>query len=385
MTLASSPAKVPATGEARISGLDGIRGAMTLMVVISHYFGEVEAGFNAARVGWLAVVGFFALSGFLIGRLILERMHHANFVQVFYIRRFLRMMPPFFVVLAAIYLIYAVVAHLHWADVDHMFPAWTYATFTQNFYMLQTRALGPHWLAPTWTLAVEEHFYLIAPAALMLTPRRHLLKALIAVGLASLALRIAIFEFGLAPQIAGRVLIPAVADTLIAGMIAGLLWKTDGFPWPRWDMALRASAPVMLVLAALAQVIDRNIGTHLFPTFGTTFMAIGTACLLLAIMRGAPEAKRFESRVLCFFGHLSYCIYLTHLAVLGLMHGLILGTRPDIATTEQMLVTSAAFPVAVLVGWLLYKTVEEPCMNLARRFAWSKERRVERAPQAVAA
>ena len=55
------------------------------------------------------------------------------------------------------------------------------------------------------------------------------------------------------------------------------------------------------------------------------------------------------------------------------MHGLILGTRPDIATLPQLLVTLAALPVATLVGWLLYKVIEEPCMHYAMRWTWSRD------------
>jgi peptidoglycan/LPS O-acetylase OafA/YrhL len=367
----------PISGEARVTGLDGIRGVMTLMVVISHFFGEMPNGIESTRVGWFAVIGFFALSGFLIGRLILERQHHANFFSIFYIRRILRMMPPFFVVLAALYGAFALIGDRHWAHIDVAFPAWTYATFTQNFYMIYQDALGPHWLAPTWTLAVEEHFYLLAPATLVFTPRRHLLKALIAVTLLSLALRCYLLSVGM--MFPARVLFPAVADTIVIGIIAALAWKTNGINWARWDLSLRLAAPVTLTTAALLKLVDDKSGTIMFSTLGTTLIAIGASCLILSILRGAPEAKRFESRVLCFFGHLSYCIYLTHMAVLGLMHGLILGTRPDLATSAQLWVSVAALPVAVAVGWLLYRAVEEPCMQFARRFAWSRDARTEKA------
>jgi peptidoglycan/LPS O-acetylase OafA/YrhL len=354
-----------------------------LMVVLSHYFGELEHGVRAFCVGWIAVVGFFTLSGFLIGRLILERKHHSNFVVVFYARRFLRMMPAFFVVLFVVFGLYAMIGDRLWADKDVPFPIWTYATFTQNFYMIYAQSIGPHWLAPTWTLAIEEHFYLVAPAALLFTPQRHLLKALITVGLLSLGLRIGILTFGLAPMAYARLLLPMLADTLICGLIAATLWKTPGIRWERYDYALRACAPVALLVAAILSFVDglNGGGGSLFATFGTTVMAIGVACLLLAIMRGAPEAKRFESPVLCFFGHTSYAVYLTHLTVLGVMHGLILGTRPDLATWQQLAVTLAALPVATLVGWLLYKAVEEPCMHAARRWAWSRD--TEPAPAAA--
>jgi peptidoglycan/LPS O-acetylase OafA/YrhL len=88
-------------------------------------------------------------------------------------------------------------------------------------------------------------------------------------------------------------------------------------------------------------------------------------------VRGAPEAHRLESRFYRFWGNNSYSIYLTHLAVLGLMHGLILGAKPDIATGTQIAVTLAALPVCALVGYVLTKLVEEPITSYGRSFRWS--------------
>ncbi len=365
------PHVTPSSGP-RVVALDGIRGAMTLMVLLSHYFGELEHGIKAFCFGWIAVIGFFALSGFLIGRLILDRKHHANFVVVFYARRFLRMMPALFVVLFAVFGLYALIGDVPWADKDVAFPFWTYATFTQNFYMIHTNDIGPHWLAPTWTLAVEEHFYLIIPATLLFTPQRYLLRVLVGVGVMALVLRISIFGFGLAAPMNGRVLLPMLADTLVCGLIAAALLRSKAIDWARYDYMLRVLPVVMLSLAALCAAAGGADGV-LFPTIGTTFIAIGVASLLIAVIRGAPEAQRFTSKFLCFFGHTSYAVYLTHLTVLGLMHGLILGTRPDLATWPQLLVTLASLPVATLVGWLLYKIVEEPCMRYAMRWTWSRD------------
>ena len=66
---------------------------------------------------------------------------------------------------------------------------------------------------------------------------------------------------------------------------------------------------------------------------------------------------------------------MTHLAVVGLMHGLILGSRPDLTTPAQWAVTLAALPVAVLVGWIGTKLVEEPITAYGRSWKWSKETR----------
>ena len=373
-TTAGTSVASAAPTEMRIAALDGFRGLTTLMVVVSHYFAELNNGITGLAVGWLAVLAFFVLSGFLIGRLILEKQVHANFFVVFYVRRFCRMIPPFLVVLAAIYALYAVIGQHHWSETKPMFPAWSYLTFTQGFFMIAHDSIGPHWLAPTWTLAVEEHFYLVAPAAIILTPRRHLLKALIVIGLMSVALRYAIFINGVAPVMAGRVMIVSLADSLIAGIIAAEFYVTKRIDWARHGEAIRI-APIVLLVASFGMKFADNDPNGLFAVFGTFFISIAAACIILSLMYGAPEAKRFESKTLCFFGHTSYTVYLTHLAVLGMMHGLILGDIPDLATWQQLGVTLLSLPVAFAVGWLLFKYVEEPMTAYGRSWRWSRELR----------
>jgi peptidoglycan/LPS O-acetylase OafA/YrhL len=131
--------------------------------------------------------------------------------------------------------------------------------------------------------------------------------------------------------------------------------------------ALRLSPILGLAGAFLLKVA----AAPLFPIFAPMLVAAGCAGYLLAIVHGAPEARRFHSRPLRFLGDNSYCIYLTHLPVLGLMHGLLLGGRPDISTPAQWLVTIAALPAALVVGWGLTRLVEEPAMRYGRKWKWS--------------
>jgi peptidoglycan/LPS O-acetylase OafA/YrhL len=96
---------------------------------------------------------------------------------------------------------------------------------------------------------------------------------------------------------------------------------------------------------------------------------------ILAIVRGSPEGKRLEHPFYCFFGTNSYSIYLTHLTVLGLMHGLLLNSTPDISTATQLAVTFAALPVSAFIGWLFTQIVEHPITNYGRTWKWSRELR----------
>jgi peptidoglycan/LPS O-acetylase OafA/YrhL len=364
----------PAREEPRIVALDGLRGLMTIMVVVSHFFAEVPNGWHGLAFGWIAVTMFFVLSGYLVGRLILEKQDRANFFKVFYVRRVCRTLPVYFFCVTLVFVILKALPAAHWADADVMFPLWSYLTFTQNFFMVATDGIGAHWLAPTWTLTVEEHFYLIAPALFFLVPRRYLLPVFAAAALLTVVYRFAAFEMGLVSEMACLILLPGVASGLLFGLMAAVLMKTEGIDWARYDFTLRIG-PLALILATGAlKLVDGDTGQS-FNVLSDTTVAAACALYIMAVVRGAPEGKRLESRVLCFFGNTSYSIYLTHLAVLGLMHGLLLGARPDVATATQIGVTVAALPLALLVGWAFTRLVEEPITRYGRSFKWSAARR----------
>ncbi len=347
------------------------------MVVLSHYFGELPHGVRGAMFGWIGVAIFFVLSGFLIGKLILDRQHHENFFAVFYVRRFCRIIPPYVLTLLVVTALFGFLPKA-WTDSSIQFPLWSYLTFLQGFYMIATQTIGAHWLAPTWALAVEEHFYLLAPAAIVFTPRRWLTPALIVTGLLAVAFRAAIYYGGMGNEMMALALLPGRADVIVCGLLAAIAIKTPTIMWTRYMAAVRITPVLALVTAFLLRLIDNR----LFEVFGPLIIAVGCASFILCLVLGAPEAKRFNSRVLRFFGDNAYCIYLTHLPVLGLMHGLILGTRPDLVTPTQWLVTFAALPVCVLVGWGMTRLVETPLTKYGRTWAWSK---AERAPLPVAA
>jgi peptidoglycan/LPS O-acetylase OafA/YrhL len=90
------------------------------------------------------------------------------------------------------------------------------------------------------------------------------------------------------------------------------------------------------------------------------------------IVRDLPEAQRFKSKFLCFFADISYATYLTHIAVLGLMHGLFLGTTPDIDTPAKIAVTLLALPAAFATGWAITRFVEAPFNAYGRSWKWKE-------------
>jgi peptidoglycan/LPS O-acetylase OafA/YrhL len=361
-------------GDRRIVALDGLRGLMTILVVLSHYFGEVPHGINALMFGWIAVEMFFVLSGYLVGNLILDKMHNDNFFLVFYIRRICRTLPIYFV---SVLLISAALwtSHSAWLDADGAFPLWSYLSFTQNFFMASTMHAGAAWLSPTWTLAVEEHFYLLAPITFFLVPRKYLPSVLVAAAICALLFRTAYYVFGFENPVAVHALLPGIADILICGLLAAFAAKTDYFRRGKMEYALRILPIFLLLSAALLGLIVGGKGKS-FAIFAPLLIALASATFLLSIVRNAPEAERFRSNILIFFGQTSYAVYLTHLPILGLMHGLLLNARPDISNAKQWLVTVAALPICALTGWLLTKLIEEPITRYGRSWTWSGRSRI---------
>jgi peptidoglycan/LPS O-acetylase OafA/YrhL len=357
-------------GAGRIAALDGLRGLLASMVIVSHYFGEVAHAVPGLAFGWVAVVMFFVLSGFLIGRIIIAKQHHANFFLVFYVRRLCRIMPAYLATLLVVRLAIDLI-DAAWLDEATLFPLWAYILFAQGLFMAAADSTGVHWLAPTWSLALEEHFYLLAPMLIVLTPRRHLVPALLAVAGVALAFRVAVFGFGVSHEMTGLLLLPARADVLVCGLLAAIACNTPGIAWARLLPALRVAPIVALILIGLLQIAHDT----LFDIFAPLVAALGCTAYLLSLVHGAPEAARFQSRPLRFIGRNGLCLYLTHQAVLGLMHGLILNAEPDLATPSQWAVTLAALPLCGLVGWGMTTFIEQPVSRLGRGLRWSEAAR----------
>lgn len=149
-------------GPGRIPALDGVRAIAIALVIIFHtYQGQMELSPQAfpnwlMKISWVGVQLFFTLSGFLIGGGIYEEIRKERFsLQTFYVRRFLRIVPPAYIFLV----IYA------WPRL-----AWPEGVFW-NFLYLANYRMEIMFYGPFWSLCVEEHFYLVFPGLFLLLYR----------------------------------------------------------------------------------------------------------------------------------------------------------------------------------------------------------------------
>jgi peptidoglycan/LPS O-acetylase OafA/YrhL len=340
----------------RITELDGLRGLAALMVVTAHYFGETAHGLRVLTFGWIGVDIFFVLSGFLIGGIILD--HHAKpeFFKTFYLRRCARIIPVYSIVCLLVLIAAALTAGHVWSD--HPYGAGIYAVFGTNI-AIPFWGGGGEWLKPTWTLGVEEQFYLVMPLVILATPRRFLPLLLIALMAGSLALRQVLSVVN--PR-ATLMLLPSRCDLLLSGVGIALLHR-------RFDLREHLMLLRLLSLACAVGVLALVLISQAWiATWGQSLFAIGIAAFLGAVVNGAPEGRRYNAPVLRWFGQISLAFYLVHQPIAGLLHGAILGSVPDVETISQILVSLLALGVSIAAAALSWHWLEAPILRRAHSF-----------------
>src|SRR5262249_7639846 len=132
-----------------------------------------------------------------------------------------------------------------WTQPEPSFALSSYLSFTQNFVMAARESMGPHWLAPTWTLALEEHFYVVTPVLFFLVPRRRLLIVMLIVATSAIAFRTATQALG--AELATVVLLPARADVLIAGLFLAILTRAAKVNLTKHELTIRVIPVAALV------------------------------------------------------------------------------------------------------------------------------------------
>src|SRR5690349_12811160 len=247
--------------------LDGLRGAAILMVMLLHYvpqsrthegnFGLLYHFAQLFRLGWSGVDLFFVLSGFLIGGILLDAKSSPRYFRTFYIRRIHRILPIYYLWI----LLYAGTGYsiMRWgpyAGAAGMgaLRVGVYFLFLQNTVSLTPMPLfAQFFVLPTWSLAVEEQFYLVSPLVIrFLTPQR-LTRALLACVVGAPILRFLVFRLPEGPN-AANVLMPCRADALAMGMLAALAWRGSAKTWLMERISSLKAFSIVLLLGAMAVV-----------------------------------------------------------------------------------------------------------------------------------
>lgn len=359
----------------RYPGLDLLRALAIVWVMLFHSYqvgGLGPWGDALARHGWVGVDLFFVLSGFLVGQQVLAPIARGERLRIgdFYLRRALRILPAYWVVLA-LYLLWP-----GFRERPDMEPWWKFVFFLFNL----THTLQRDAFAQAWSLCVEEHFYLVLPllaAALAgRIDRRGFVALCVFLVSAGVILRGAIWLHEARAQVAagvdavtwyGRALYYPTwnrLDGLLAGLCLAMLRVFRPDHWVRWQQRANLMLTLGLVLLGLAIA---SFWSRISPVGNTVGWPLLSAAMALLVFAAASRHSWIGARALPGVGWLaavSYSLYLTHTAVAALVHRN-LGHWLD----GHGLITFTGYALAVLAaGAVLHYAVERPGLMLRERW-----------------
>ena len=335
-----------------VPALDGLRALAVGLVIFYH--AEVPVAWG----GYLGVDIFFVLSGFLITTLLLEEFRDTGGISLknFYARRALRLYPALLLMLALDALALPLLPGTGWDFKKEVAAAGLYLTdYAIAFGFMPILTLVTH----TWSLAVEEHFYILWPLALLWLRRKYPGKKLAPVlGIGWL------FATGwkLACVFSGQVweMVYFRFDSHMSGLLLGAFlgaWLLEGRKarWPSWCLALPA-----LVLVSCIVSMTPEAAVSDFSIYATIPAEIFTFFLIAQLMTAPkhPAVRWLSWKPLVMTGRISYGIYLFHYLAAYYMW-------PKHEWVATLVVSSV---VAVAVAALSYFTVEKAARRLRRRF-----------------
>lgn len=357
--------------------LDGIRGLAILFVILYHYFAvAIPKGSGLAYKvirqilsnGWSGVDLFFVLSGFLITGILIDNREANNYYKVFYIRRITRIFPLYYFFLLIFIILSSSSNNLPVLNQElfiNVLPIGSYFLYIQNFYMAIVGDFGNEFLAVTWSLAIEEQFYLLLPLLIRINkPNRFPITVLFFISI-PLILRASLptggyFDF---------VLTPWRFDSLFMGAFLAVIYRSPNF----LELLLRNIRYIKILFVALLvffvySSIVEDLGSldHLF------IFSILYGCLIFLSLaeKDSSLTKIARNRHLIFLGNISYGVYLFHQIINGLLHYGFFKQMPSIQDLPTVIVTLLSLLLTILISFISYRVFERRFINFGHRYSY---------------
>lgn len=370
----------------RTKELDSLRGIAVILVITFHvfkraaYFTKHEVLHfisGLANIGWLGVDIFFVLSGFLITSILLKTKSGENYFKNFYARRILRIFPLYYAFIAVMLILMPIMNSDYAFSVRFLTP---YLLFYIQNWVVSLKIGGlPAFLSVTWSLAVEEQFYLIWPLIVYYTRKETLIK---------IGLGVIIFLFFYRIQ-------------------ASQFWDPSRqfasfFYFDTFTRFSELLFGALLAIFYMDQTWRERIRLYSLPTFLVSFLAFAGLCIylfpdwlpyinnapltiwayiliplfsasLIGLLVTSPEnnllRRIFRNKILLFFGKYSYSMYLLHMPIALLLLDFINGTHRKgwKVYLAYIVLTFALTSLGSLITW---NVLEKHMLNLKKYFEY---------------
>lgn len=360
----------------RIQVLDGLRGYAALMIIFSHMSQVTDTvvgksiydAIDILHLGYLGVDLFFVLSGFLITRILIKEKKNGEFsFRLFYLKRSLRIFPIYYLTILVCYLLFSL------KDIAYM------ATYISNFYFFFNDIKHP--LVHTWSLSIEEHFYLLWPLLLYFIPlnllKRYMLPTIVLIVLVSIIIAYSLLEsqkFNSILSYGTQFRILSLSIGAIFAFHENKIGKLNKRLATRW----------LFVLGFIFYMLGIFSCYHAFQSISVTVFAIGrlfffSICssffflfVLIQESRGNTSDYLYSNKGIRYIGEISYGLYLYHYPIFFFL-GISKGQFEDGSISFMMNIFSLVLTFFLAIS--SYVFIEKPIMKLKRQLVFKHKRK----------
>lgn len=371
----------------RLPVLDGIRGLAIGLVLLWH------GVFNAlvhipnhpdaanilalGRLTWSGVDLFFVLSGFLIGGILLDAVEAKRYFIPFYVRRAHRILPLYGVVLAISFLASYIVSHIRTTNilVENRIPLFYYCTFLQNLWTANHRDFGSYTLGVTWSLAIEEQFYLTLPVIIRYVSRSRLWWIVGGMVATAPLLRIVVNNSPHYGPLASYVLMPCRLDALGYGVLAALILRT-----PRlWETIMRARIYLYLAVGGMLLVVTILLFSR-FKPFTNQILGFEYSLLdafyflfLLSVLINGRLDAALSGGILRYMGTIAYGLYLLHVPSIVVVSIFFAWMRPVPSGWITLAGSIVGIGLATAMAAISWEYLEKPLIKRGHRWRYGND------------
>ena len=365
-----------------IPQLDGLRGLACLLILVQHAAQQFDAAplsplayaLAIFRLNWTGVDLFFVLSGYLLGGICLDHHASANYFRAFYTRRACRIFPLYYGWMLAVTGL-AIAGAL---PADQLFkgetPYWTFWLYVQNFF-IGLASSCPRWISLTWSLAIEEQFYMVLPALVWLIPKRLFPKALLVLIGSAAVCRFAIvfMDYSRAGNL-NYYFTCTRWDALFIGVLTAWMVRQ-----PHWLGRIQRNLPRIMLLAGFLAIvivgisfgpIARHYVYCSVPLYSV--IAVFYMCVLLLSLYHPWVSWAFRRQSLMFLGGISYGTYLFHEIVLHLTQECA-NRYWEPSHIQTLAVVSIAMVATMGLAFASYHLFERPIIRLGHRTNYASQ------------